>query len=212
MEKGLFITFEGADGCGKTTQIGLVAEFLKEKNIKFITTREPGATQLGKKLREILLHHNGIVADECETFLYLADRAQHVQTLIKPSVAAGEIVLCDRFVDSTLAYQGYGRGIELERIKYLNNIATSALMPDLTIVFDVQSEVAQLRLGTTKDRLEALGLEFHKKVRKGYLEIAANEPSRVKIVDANLKIDEVFLQVKKIIEEKIKLHSPNSIN
>lgn len=205
MEKGLFITFEGADGCGKTTQIGLVAELLKEKNIKFVTTREPGATELGKKLREILLHHNGIVADECETFLYLADRAQHVQTLIKPSIQSGKIVLCDRFVDSTLAYQGYGRGIELERIKYLNNIATSSLAPDLTIVFDVESEVAQMRLGGTKDRLEALGLEFHKKVRKGYLEIAAQEPNRVKIVDANLKIDEVFLQVKKLIEEQIKL-------
>ena len=195
MGKGYFITFEGADGCGKTTQLELAAKYLEEHDIPFIKTREPGATELGKKLREILLHHNGVVAHGCEAFLYLADRAQHVETVIKPAIAAGKIVLCDRFIDSTVAYQGFGRGIDLERIKYLNNTATGGLTPDLTIVFDVDSEVAQTRLGNNKDRLEAEGHEFHIRVRGGFLTIAGQEPERVKVIDTNRHtIDEVFEQ------------------
>ncbi len=200
-----FITFEGADGCGKTTQLNLISKFLNEKTIAHITTREPGATELGLKLREILLHHDGTVADECETFLYLADRAQHVQTKIKPALEMGKIVLCDRHTDSTLAYQGYGRGVSLERIKYLNDIATSGLKPHLTIVFDVDSNVAQKRLGKEKDRLESEGVNFHKKVREGYLKIAQNEPKRVRVVDAGKTIEEVYEQTKRIISELLKI-------
>ncbi len=200
-----FITFEGADGCGKTTQLNLISKFLNEKGIKNITTREPGATELGLKLREILLHYNGVVADECETFLYLADRAQHVQTKIKPALDEGKIVLCDRHTDSTLAYQGYGRSVPLERIKYLNDIATSGLKPHLTIVFDVDSDIAQKRIGKEKDRLESEGLNFHKKVREGYLKIAQGEPKRVRVVDANKSIEEVFEQTKKIVSELLKI-------
>lgn len=194
MKKGVFITFEGADGCGKTTQVELAAKFLKESGLPYIKTREPGGSELGKELRQILLHYPGAVASECETFLYLADRAQHVETVIKPAIKAGKAVLCDRFIDSTIAYQGFGRGIDLERIKYLNNVATGGLRPDLTIVFDVDSAIAQTRLGGEKDRLEAEGFGFHKKVREGYLAIAAQEPERVKIVDANKGIEEVFEQ------------------
>lgn len=198
MEKGTaagkFITFEGADGCGKTTQLELAQNYLKEQGVEFIATREPGGSELGRELRQILLHYPGKVANECETFLYLADRAQHVETVIKPALKAGKAVLCDRYTDSTIAYQGYGRGIELKRINYLNDIATAGLKPDLTLVFDVDSEVAQTRLGGEKDRLEAEGLEFHKLVRQGYLEIATKESGRVKVVDANLGIDEVFKQ------------------
>jgi dTMP kinase len=200
-----FITFEGADGCGKTTQLNLISKFLNENGIENITTREPGATELGLKLREILLHHNGVVADECETFLYLADRAQHVQTKIKPALEDGKIVLCDRHTDSTLAYQGYGRGISLERIKYLNDIATSGFKPHLTIVFDVDSAVAQKRVGKEKDRLESEGLEFHNKVRMGYLKIAQEEPKRVRVVDANKSIEEVYEQTKRIVVELLKI-------
>lgn len=205
MEKGIFITFEGADGCGKTTQIEHAQNYLTENKIDFITTREPGATELGKKLREILLHYPYEVADECETFLYLADRAQHVETVIVPAIESGKIVLCDRFTDSTIAYQGFGRGIDLGRIKYLNEIATGGLKPDLTIVLDVESEAAQTRLGKTKDRLEALGMEFHQKVRNGYLQVAKEEPARVKVVNANLSIEEVFKQVKTLIDETLKI-------
>ncbi len=192
MKRGVFITFEGADGCGKTTQLELAAQRLDELKIPYVRTREPGGSELGKELRQILLHYPGKVASECETFLYLADRAQHVETVIKPALEAGKVVLCDRFTDSTIAYQGFGRGIDLERIKYLNNIATGGLCPNLTIVFDVDSEIAQTRLGGEKDRLEAEGFEFHKKVREGYLAVAKEESARVKVVDANLSIDEVF--------------------
>ena len=201
MKKGYFITFEGADGCGKTTQLELVSKFLNETGIDNIKTREPGAGDLGAKLREILLHYEGDVADECETFLYLADRAQHVQKEILPWIDEGKIVLCDRYTDSTLAYQGYGRGVELEQIDYLNKIATRGKKPDLTLVFDVDSEIAQERVGKNKDRLEKEGLEFHKKLRFGYLEIAKREPKRVKVIDANKSIEEVFLETKKIISE-----------
>ena len=201
MKKGYFITFEGADGCGKTTQLELISKFLNEKNIENIKTREPGAGNLGAKLREILLHYEGPVADECETFLYMADRAQHVQEEILPWINEGKIVLCDRYTDSTLAYQGYGRGVELEEINYLNKIATKGKKPDLTLVFDVESEVAQKRVGVNKDRLEKEGLEFHRKLRQGYLEIAKQEPERIKVINANKSIDEVFSETKKVISE-----------
>ncbi len=203
MKKGLFITFEGADGSGKTTQVDLLEKYFIENNIDYIRTREPGATQLGLKLREILLHYDGVVSDVAETFLYLADRAQHIQTKILPAIEEGKIVLCDRHTDSTLAYQGYGRGVDLEQIKYLNNLATSNYKPHLTLVFDVDSEIAQTRVGTVKDRLESEGLEFHKKLRNGYLEIAKNEPERVKVIDANQSIEAVFEKTKEVILEFI---------
>ncbi len=194
-----FITFEGADGCGKTTQLNNISKMLTDMNIENVTTREPGATPLGVELRKILLHYEGPVADECETFLYLADRAQHVQNFIKPSLKEGKIVLCDRYTDSTVAYQGYGRGVSVEKLNYLNDIATNSFKPDLTIVFDVDSETAQTRVGKEKDRLESEGIEFYKKIRFGYLKMAENEPDRIKVVDASKSIDEVFEQTKAII-------------
>lgn len=200
-KKGLFITFEGADGCGKTTQIQLLNEYLNSKNIETVVTLEPGGSDIGKKLREILLHYNGHVSDVCEMFLYLADRAQHIETVVLESVKKNKIVLCDRHIDSTVAYQGYARGQNIEQIDLLNNIATKGYKPDLTFVFDVDSEIAQKRVGKEKDRLEKEGLEFHKKVRFGYLELAKKYPKRIKVIDANLSIEEVFEQIKKIIDE-----------
>lgn len=201
LNKGCFITFEGADGCGKTTQIKLLKEYLDKKNIESITTLEPGGCELGKNLRQILLHYDKPVADKCEIFLYLADRAQHVETTIKPALLDNKVVLCDRYVDSTLAYQGYGRGYDIDLMLNLNEIATSNLKPDLTILLDVSTEVAQTRVGSEKDRMEGEGLIFHKKVREGYLELAKKEPERIKIVDASQTIEEVFCEIKKIIEE-----------
>ena len=204
-KKGYFITFEGADGCGKTTQIELLDKFLKEKGLKTLMTLEPGASDLGKDLRQILLHYEKPVSDEAEMFMYLADRAQHAQMIIKPALEDKKIVLCDRYTDSTVAYQGYGREGDIEQINILNKIATKGLKSDLTILFDVESEVAQSRLGKTKDRLESQGMEFHKKVRKGYLELAKQDPKRIKVVDANRTIDEVWQDVKKIVEELLGL-------
>lgn len=197
--KGLFITFEGADGCGKTTQLNLLADYLS-KNFDVITTREPGAKGLGVRLREILLNYDGIVAPQCESFLFLADRAQHIETIVKPAVKEGKIVLCDRHTDSTVAYQGYGRGLDIEQIHYLNNLATGGLKPDLTIVFDVDIDTSMKRVGDEKDRMESGGNIFFNKVRNGYLEIAKNEPDRVKVVDSSRSIEEVFESVLEIIK------------
>jgi len=208
-KRGFFITFEGADGCGKTTQIELLKKYLDEKNIENILTREPGGSELGVHLRKILLHYDKPVSNTAETLIFLADRAQHIEYKIKPALLEGKIVLCDRHTDSTIAYQGYGRGQDIERIKYLNSIATAGVLPDLTIVFDINEETAQKRLfkreGGQKDRLEAEGLEFHRKLRQGYLDIAEKNPERVKVVDANRTIDEVFRDTKKLAEELLNL-------
>jgi len=199
MKKGLFITFEGADGCGKTTQLNKVKTFLEEQGCEVVTTREPGALDIGQKIRNILLHHEGVVADKCEMFLFLADRAQHVETFIKPAVEMGKIVLCDRHVDSTIAYQGYGRGQDIKLLKDLNKIAVGSINPDLTLLFDVESEIAQERVGSEKDRMESIGIEFHKKVRNGYLELQKENPDRIKLINANNSIETVFEDVKNII-------------
>ena len=203
MQKGLFITFEGADGSGKTTQLNNIKSFLEQKGFDVVVTREPGALEIGQKIRNILLHHDGIVADRCEMFLFLADRAQHIETFIKPSIEQGKIVLCDRHTDSTIAYQGYGRGQDIQLLKDLNKMAVNGLTPDLTLVFDVSTEVAQERVGSEKDRMESAGIEFHRKVRNGYLELQKQEPERIKIVNANNSILEVFEETKNIVSKLI---------
>jgi dTMP kinase len=199
MTNGLFITFEGGDGCGKTTQIKLLDEYLRNKGYKTLLTREPGSKGLGVKLREILLNYDGEVSPTCESFLFLADRAQHVDCIIRPALEQGVIVLCDRHTDSTVAYQGYGRGLDLERIYDLNKIATGGLKPNLTIVLDVDVETSQKRVGAEKDRMESAGIEFFQKVRKGFLEIAKQEPERVKVVDSTQTIEEIHKQILELV-------------
>ena len=199
MSKGLFITFEGGDGCGKTTQIKLLDEYLRSKGYQTLLTREPGSKGLGIKLREILLNYEGEVSPRAESFLFLADRAQHVDCIIKPALENGVIVLCDRHTDSTVAYQGYGRGLDLEQIHNLNNIATNGLKPDLTIVLDVDVETSQKRVGAEKDRMESAGIEFFERVRKGFLEIAKQEPERVKVVDSTQTIEEIHKQILELV-------------
>lgn len=199
MERGLFITFEGCDGCGKTTQLELLAKYLTSQGYSVITTREPGAKGLGVRLREILLNYDGEVSSNCESFLFLADRAQHIDTIVKPAIDQGKIVLCDRHIDSTAAYQGYGRGINLEQINYLNNIATSGLKPDLTLLFDVDTQTSMARVGKNQDRMESAGILFQEKVRNGYLEIAKNEPQRIKILDAKKSIEQLHQEVLAIV-------------
>lgn len=200
MTKGLFITFEGGDGCGKTTQINLLDKYLQDKGFKTLVTREPGAKGLGVKLREILLNYDGEVSPTCESFLFLADRAQHVDCIIKPALKDGVIVLCDRHTDSTVAYQGYGRGLDLEQIHKLNNIATSGLKPDLTVVLDVDVKTSMQRVGKEKDRMESAGVEFFKRVRNGFLEIAKQEPERVKVINSSDSIENIHQQIVKLVD------------
>ena len=201
MKNGLFITFEGADGCGKTTQIKLLDEYLRNKGYKTLLTREPGSKGLGQKIREILLNYDGDVSPNCESFLFLADRAQHIDCIIKPALQRGEIILCDRHTDSTVAYQGYGRKLDIERINYLNNIATSGLKPDLTIIFDIDVETSMQRVGNEKDRMESAGKEFFNRVREGYLKIAEKEPERVKVISSSDTIENIHKKVKELVEK-----------
>lgn len=200
MKDGLFISFEGADGCGKTTQITLLNEYFNKAGKKTLLTREPGAGILGAKIRELLLNYDGEVSPNCESFLFLADRAQHVDCMIKPALAEGTIVLCDRYTDSTLAYQGFGRELDIDRIKYLNKLATGGLRPDLTIVFDVDVETSLSRVGGSKDRMESAGVEFFNRVRNGYLTIAKQEPDRVKVIDSSDTIENVHKKVVELVE------------
>lgn len=200
MKKGLFITLEGADGCGKTTQLNLLKEYLTSRGYEIVVTREPGGKGLGEKLREILLNYDGEVSDRCEAFLYLADRAQNIDTIIKPAINLGKIVLCDRHTDSSVAYQGYGREQNIDDINMLNELAVNGVHPDLTIVFDIDTETSMARVGAEKDRLESAGIEFHKRVRNGYLEIAKKNPQRIKVVDASQTIEDVQRDVIKIVE------------
>ena len=202
--EGLFITFEGADGCGKTTQIELLQKYLEKRGFSTLLTREPGAKGLGVKLREILLNYDGEVSPNCESFLFLADRAQHIDCIIRPALKEGKIILCDRHTDSTVAYQGYGRGLDIERINYLNDIATSGLKPDLTIVFDIDAETSSKRVGKTKDRMESSGMEFFNRVRNGYLEIASKEPERVKVLSSNDTIENIHKKVVNMVESILK--------
>lgn len=200
MSNGMFITFEGADGCGKTTQQMLAADYLESKGYEVLITREPGAKGLGEDIRKILLDYKGPVSERCESLLFLADRAQHVDNMILPAIENGQIVLCDRYTDSTVAYQGYGRQQNLERIKKLNDFATNVLKPDLTFVFDIDVETSMQRVGKEKDRMESEGKEFHNRVRNGYLKLAEEEPNRIKVLDAAKSIDEIHEEVVNILE------------
>ncbi|MBO8429815.1 dTMP kinase [Spirochaetes bacterium] len=200
MTKGLFITFEGADGCGKTTQLMLLAKYLKSKGLEVVVTREPGARGLGEKIREILLNYDGEVSSQAEAFLFLADRAQHIDVIVNPAVESGKIVLCDRHTDSTVAYQGYGRGLDIDRIKMLNNLATGDRRPDLTIVFDIDVETSMARVGAEKDRMESAGEEFFNRVRNGYLKIAELEPERVKVLNATKSVEDIHKEVVALYE------------
>lgn len=199
MKKGLFITFEGADGCGKTTQMKLLAEYLQKMEHDIVLTREPGAKGLGEKVRDILLNYDGVVSDRCESFLFLADRAQNIDIIVNPAVNEGKIVLCDRHIDSTVAYQGYGRGLDINRINMLNEIATDKRKPDLTFIFDIDVETSMKRVGKEKDRMESAGKDFHNRVRNGYLKLAKSEPDRIKVINAVQSVEDVFEDVKEVV-------------
>jgi dTMP kinase len=180
--KGLFLTFEGPEGAGKSTQIRLLAAWLQEQGFSVVETREPGGTRLGQGIRQLLLHQDQMSA-EAEYLLYSADRAEHMQTLIRPALAQGQTVLCDRWLDSSLAYQGFGRGLDLDWLRAVAQGAVQGVQPDKTFLFDLPPEVGLARLDSP-DRLERESIEFHRRVRQGYLKLAAAEPERFVVLDA----------------------------
>ncbi|OGF46571.1 MAG: dTMP kinase [Candidatus Firestonebacteria bacterium RIFOXYA2_FULL_40_8] len=195
----IFITFEGPEGSGKTTQIQLLERYLKSRNIDVVKTREPGGSILAEKIRELLLDpENKKMAPSAELLLYLASRAQHVQDKIMPALKNGKAVICDRFSDSTMAYQGYARGISKDLIKNLDTFATCGLKPDLTLYIDIDVGLglrrARKRSGS-KDRLELEKASFHNKVRKGYLALAKKEPRRIKVICGERTIEEISEQI-----------------
>lgn len=205
---GFFITFEGIEGCGKSTQLGLLKAHLEKKGRAVLSVREPGGTLLGEAVRSVLLNGTEEGIDPwAELFLYEACRAQLVSKVIRPALAAGKVVVSDRFYDSTLAYQGFGRGLDASKIESLNELATGGLVPDVTILVDCPEEVGLNRAwsrinasaGAREDRFEKEALAFHRRVRQGFLEIAKNSP-RVKVVDGSREIATVHREICDIIE------------
>ncbi len=185
----MFVTFEGPEGAGKSTAIAAVAKQFQCDEISVLTTREPGATDLGKCIRSLLLEA-GPINKKAELFLFLADRADHVTNTIRPALTEGLIVLCDRYMDSTMAYQGHARGMSLDRLRELNDFATGGLEPDLTLLFDLDPEIGLARL-TNKDRLDSESLEFHQKVREGFLAERNRDPERFVMIRADLPAEDV---------------------
>jgi dTMP kinase len=188
--RGLFITMEGLDGCGKSTQLERLAEVLRERGLKVLVTREPGGTPLGEGVRGLLTSEvSDAIVPTAELFLIVGARAQHVAECVRPALATGHVVISDRYTDSTVAFQGYGRGLDLGLIEKMNAAATGGLRPDLTIVLDLEPEQAQARMsprpvGGLLGALDVEKLEFHMRVRRGYLDLAAAEADRIRVVEA----------------------------
>lgn len=209
--RGKFITFEGPEGCGKTTQSKLLREWLAAKGIDVIWTREPGGTRIGDAIRALVLNPDfGEMEDLTEILLLAASRAQHVKEKIGPALEAGKTVMCDRFVDATLAYQGRGRGLDWELLHTLNRIATEGLLPDLTILIDIAPEVGLKRAMEIEkaehaageaDRMEAEGRDFHEKVRAGYLFLSEHCPERIKVVESMETIEQTQEEIRRIVTD-----------
>ncbi|HOK40663.1 MAG TPA: dTMP kinase [bacterium] len=213
-KKGIFITFEGPEGSGKTTQANLLIKYFKKKGREVIYTREPGGTKISEQIRNILLDKKNKEMDKyTELLLYIASRRQLVAEKIEKELKSGKVIICDRFTDASLAYQGYGRGIDLNFIIELNNIATNNRKPDITFLMDIEIEEG---LNKTKnidkkhskkgemDRIEAESLKFHQKVRNGYRKIMKKEPERICLIKVNKSIEEIHKKIVELIEQKIK--------
>ena len=200
-----FLSFEGIDGCGKSTQLRLLASHLRQRGVEVVSTREPGGTPLGQQLRHALLEAESQVDPLAELLLYAADRAQHVRALVRPALDSGHVVLSDRYADATVAYQGAGRGFPDGIIAELVALATGGLMPGLTLIFDLPVEESQRRAtrrsdkGLKRDRLDSEDAAFHTRVRDAYLRIAAAEPERVRVVDAAGSVQETQSQVMRLV-------------
>lgn len=203
MENGKFITFEGTDGSGKTTQIKLLEEYLKDKGYEVVLSREPGGTKVSELIRDLILDPaNTEIVPLTEMILYAASRAQHVAQVIMPSIEAGKIVICDRFVDSSYAYQGCGRGLDLRLIADVNRVAIDGISPDITFFLDIDPETAIKRRinATGADRIEQEKLDFHKRVYEGYKKMSLLFPDRIMTIDAEKPIEEISFQINKYID------------
>ena len=204
---GLFISFEGIDGVGKSTQIDLLEKHLGELGRKTLRTLEPGGTELGVEIRHLLLHRKGEVAPRAEALLYAADRAHHVATKVRPALESGTDVLIDRYLDSSVAYQGAGRDLDATEVRNLSLFAVQGLLPDLTILLDLDAQASLARrakTGQEPDRLEREKVEFFEAVRQGYLSLAAAEPKRFFVVDANQTIEQMAAVIRNRVDELLK--------
>lgn len=205
--KGIFITIEGPDGAGKSTQINLLSKYLKDKGYDIILTREPGGTNISEYIRNIILDSNNTeMGDITEALLYAASRAQHVHEKIIPNLKEGKIIICDRFVHSSLVYQGIGRKLGIDKIKDINDFATQGIKPDVTLFFNIDPELALKRKKekSIADRLEQEDIKFHKNVYKGYLSLIEKYPNEFEVIDASKSELEIFEKIKHIIEDVIK--------
>lgn len=203
---GLFVTFEGIDGSGKSTQMQLCAQALEAAGHSVVLTRNPGGTAFGLELRQILLHSTQTVYPMSELLLFIADRAQHMDEVVFPALAEGKIILCDRHMDSTLAYQGYGRGLALATIRELNEIAIQGRKPDLTLLFDGDPATLAQRVNNRgkADRLEGEKADFHRRVREGFLELAQLEPQRIQVLNALEPIEQLQAQTLQQVQNALK--------
>ena len=208
MVNGTLISFEGPEGAGKSSVLEAVLPLLEEKGIPFITTREPGGVDIAEKIRQVILDPDHTSMDaKTELLLYIASRRQHLVERVLPALAAGKIVLMDRFIDSSVAYQGYGRGLSVEDIEWLNQFATDGLKPDLTLYFDLDVEEGLARLAKNQERegnrLDLEGLELPQKVRQGYLALYEMEPERIVKIDASQSFEAVFADVLAVLENRL---------
>lgn len=207
MSNGLFITFEGIDGCGKSTQARLLADRLAAGGFTIVATREPGGTPIAEKIRELLIDPvNSAMVDECELLLYLAARAQHVREKVIPAIESGSMVICDRFQDATFAYQGFGRGLSIDFLKGINAFA-AGIEPDCTFIFDIPVDLAFERMSAMnklKDRLESSGRDFFEKIREGYHYLSKQFPQRISLLDGTLPIDSLAEIVQQKVMQQVK--------
>lgn len=205
----MFITFEGPDGCGKSTQVPLLVDYLTGRGYTVCQTREPGGTAIGEQVRAVVHNpENTKMADRTEILLYAASRAQLVAEVIRPALAAGQIVIADRYADSTLAYQGYGRGLDLVMVRQLVDIATGGLRPDLTLYLDIDPETGLRRRqrdgGAEWNRLDAAALDFHRRVREGYHRLIEEEPRRWVVVDGGEAVDVIQRAIRKAVDDRLR--------
>ena len=203
--KGKFITFEGCDGCGKSTQLALLSEYLKKEGLPHIFTREPGGGKISEAIRGILLNgKNTEMGDECEALLYAAARAQHIKDRVEPALHEGKLVICDRYVDSSLAYQAYARGLGVEFVEKINAFALEKFLPDVTVFFDLSPKEAFARKkgADLGDRMELAGLAFHERVYEGYLALAEKYPERIVVINARKSMKEISEEVIFALKEK----------
>jgi len=198
---GLFVAFEGGEGAGKSTQVGLLADAMRAQGREVVTTFEPGDTPIGQRLREILLGHTtGALDPRTEALLYAADRAEHVAQVVRPAIDRGAVVISDRYIDSSIAYQGAGRSLDPDDVKRVSEWATAGLWPDLTVLLDIDPRMGLARFDTPADRLEAEPLAFHQRVREHFLELSRAAPARYLVIDATDSIDKVAAQILEAVE------------